>query len=530
MLRKLALMVAVSLVCAWPAAAQRPGAQRPATVRPAAPAPEAGAPSAAAETAAVEPEERLATTSHATRIGGLEVKYTATAGTLLLKDEAGKPKAHAFFVAYTRDGMGEPETRPITFAYNGGPGSASIWLHMGALGPKRAAMAEDGFQPGPPYQIVDNDSSIIDVTDLVMIDPVMTGYSRPVAGEPKEQFHGVNEDLRWVGEFIRRYLTRFDRWRSPKFLLGESYGTFRSAGLAPTLQGLGIELNGIVLVSSVLDFATIRNNEGNDLPFVSFLPTYTATAFYHKRLAPELEAEMKKTLDEARAFAIGEYATALLKGNMLSLAERRAVAQKTARYTGLPAEFVEQANLRVDPARFRKELLRDRRLVTGRLDSRFTTMDADAAGETQEFDPSNTALAGAYTALYVDYLQRQLSYETDMIYYTSGPVRPWNYGDYENRYATHVDALRGAMTRNPYLKIFVANGYYDMATPFFGTEYTFNHLGWEPDYQQRVTMGYYEGGHMFYIRPEMLQKFKADVTAFIKAALPGGGGMTQGGR
>ena len=530
MLRKLALIVVVSMVCAWPVAAQRPGAQRPATVRPAAPAPQAVEPPSSEAKPAAVPEEQLSTTSHATRIGGADVKYTATAGTLLLEDEAGKPKAQAFFVAYTRDGMGGPETRPITFAYNGGPGAASIWLHMGALGPKRAAMAEDGFQPGPPYQIVDNESSIIDVTDLVMIDPVMTGYSRPVAGEAKEQFHGVNEDLRWVAEFIRRYLTRFDRWRSPKFLLGESYGTFRSAGLAPTLQGLGIELNGIVLVSSVLDFATIRNNEGNDLPFIAFLPTYTATAFYHKRLAPELQADMAKTLAEARAFAIGEYATALLKGNLLSLAERRAVAGKVARYTGLSAEFVEQANLRVDAARFRKELLRDRRLVTGRLDGRFTTMDFDAAGEVQEFDPSNHALAGPYTALYVDYLRRELGYKTDMIYYTSGPVRPWNYGDYENRYATHVDALRGAMARNPYLKIFVANGYYDMATPFFGTEYTFNHLGWEPDYQQRVTMGYYEGGHMYYIRPEMLEKFKADVAAFMAAALPGGRATTDGRR
>jgi len=530
MLRKLALIVVVSMVCAWPVAAQRPGAQRPATVRPAAPAPQAVEPPSSEAKPAAVPEEQLSTTSHATRIGGADVKYTATAGTLLLEDEAGKPKAQAFFVAYTRDGMGGPEARPITFAYNGGPGSASIWLHMGVLGPKRAAMAEDGFQPGPPYQIVDNESSIIDVTDLVMIDPVMTGYSRPVAGEAKEQFHGVNEDLRWVAEFIRRYLTRFDRWRSPKFLLGESYGTFRSAGLAPTLQGLGIELNGIVLVSSVLDFATIRNNEGNDLPFIAFLPTYTATAFYHKRLAPELQADMAKTLAEARAFAIGEYATALLKGNLLSLAERRAVAGKVARYTGLSAEFVEQANLRVDAARFRKELLRDRRLVTGRLDGRFTTMDFDAAGEVQEFDPSNHALAGPYTALYVDYLRRELGYKTDMIYYTSGPVRPWNYGDYENRYATHVDALRGAMARNPYLKIFVANGYYDMATPFFGTEYTFNHLGWEPDYQQRVTMGYYEGGHMYYIRPEMLEKFKADVAAFMAAALPESGTTTRGGR
>lgn len=518
MLRKLVVVAGVALIGVWPLAVL------------AAPQAAADRPAPAAERAAPEPDERLSVTSHASRIGGTEVKYTATAGTLLLKDDQGKPKAHAFFVAYTRNDAVDPTRRPITFAYNGGPGSASIWLHMGALGPKRAAMAEDGFQPGPPYQLVENDASIVDLTDLVMIDPIMTGYSRPVAGEPKQQFHGVNEDLQWVGEFIRRYLTRFDRWRSPKFLLGESYGTFRSAGLARTLQGLGIELNGIILVSSVLDFSTIRNNEGNDLPFITFLPTYTATAWYHKKLAPELQANMSQTLDEARAFAIGEYATALLKGTMLSLAERRAVAGKVARLTGLSAEFVEQANLRVTPGRYRKELLRDRRLATGRLDSRFTAMDADAAGESQEFDPSNHALAGAYTSLFVDYLQRDLKYETDQTYYTSGPVRPWNYGDYENRYATHVDALRGAMARNPYLKVFVANGYYDMATPFFGTEYTFAHLGWEPEYEQRVTMGYYEGGHMYYIRVPMLQQFKADVANFIKAAMPAGRTTTQGGR
>ena len=465
--------------------------------------------------------ERLSTTTHSVRVGGQEVRYTATAGTLLLDDTAGTPKAHAFFVAYVRNGASDLSTRPITFAFNGGPGSASIWLHMGALGPRRVQMEEDGFQPGPPYQLVDNDQSIIDVTDLVMIDPIMTGYSRPVPGEDKKQFHGVNEDLQWVGEFIRRYVTRFDRWRSPKFVLGESYGTFRSAGLASVLQRRGIELNGLVLVSSVLDFATIRSNEGNDLPFVTFLPTYTATAWYHRRLAPELQADFPAALDEARAFAIGEYATALLKGNMLSLAERRAVAERAARLTGVSAEFVERANLRVDPARFRKELLRDQRLVTGRLDSRYTAMDADAAGERQEFDPSNHALAGPYTAMFVDYLGRELKYRSDLVYYTSGPVRPWNYNDYANRYATQVEALRGAMARNPYLRVFVANGYYDMATPFFATEYTFAHLGWEPSYGDRVTMGYYEGGHMMYIIEDELAAFKRDVAAFIRDAASG---------
>lgn len=523
MIKRLVLNAVIAAACVWPVAAAaqppaRPGGQRP-------PAPAAEAPSQATERRSPPPdrtpppEENLSQTSHAARIGGVEVKYTATAGTLLLNDDQDHPKAQVFFVAYTRDGQPDPSVRPVTFAYNGGPGSATIWLHMGALGPKRVQMADDGFQPGPPYQLVDNDLSLLDVTDLVMIDAISTGYSRPVAGENPNQFHGVFEDLQWFGAFIERYLTRFDRWRSPKYLLGESYGTFRSAGLASELQNRhGIELNGIVLVSSVLDFTTIRTNEGNDLPFVSFLPTYTATAWYHKKLSPELQTDLRKTLDEARAFARGEYATALLAGNRLTDAERRAAAQKTARYTGLSPEFVEQANLRVDPARFRKELLRGQRLVTGRLDGRFTAMDKDAAGERQEFDPSNTALAGAYTALFMDYVRRELGFTTDLHYYTSGPVRPWNYGQFQNRYGTTAEMLRGAMARNPYLRVFVANGYYDMATPFFGTEYTFAHLGWEREYEKRVTFGYYEGGHMMYIRVAMLRQFKEDVATFINAA------------
>ncbi len=491
------------------AAAQPPVAQRPQTgVDAVAPATEAGKP---------VPDEQLSQTNHAVRIDGTEVKYTATAGTLLLKDAAGKPKANVFFVAYTVDAA-DPSTRPVTFAYNGGPGSASIWLHMGALGPKRVQMAEEGFQPGPPFRLVDNEFSLIDATDVVLIDAVSTGFSRPVAGEDPKQFHGVREDLDWFTEFIRRYLTRFNRWRSPKFLLGESYGTFRSAGLASTLQQRGIELNGIVLVSSVLDFATIRTAENNDRPYITFLPTYTATAWYHQKLPADLQADLKKALDEARAFAIGEYATALIKGNRLSEAERKAIAQKVARYTGLSPAWVELANLRVEPGRFRKEILRDRRLVTGRLDSRFTAMDADAAGERQEFDPSNTALAGPYTALFVDYVQRELGYKSDLVYYTSGPVQPWNYGEYQNRYASHVESLRSAMARNPYLKVFVACGYYDMATPFFGAEYDFMHLGWEPTYAQRVSWGYYEAGHMMYIRPEALRQFKRDVAAFVRSA------------
>jgi len=501
------LAIILVLFASAAALAQPPAQQRPAQAAEA-PSTEPGKP---------VPDEQISQTQHAARFDGVELKYTATAGTLLLKDAQGKAKADVFFVAYTADGA-DAATRPLTFSYNGGPGAASIWLHMGFMGPKRVQMAEDGFQAGPPFELVDNDSSPLDVTDIVMIDAISTGYSRPVAGENPNQFHGANEDLQWFGEFIRRYVTRFNRWRSPKFLLGESYGTFRSAGLAGELQQRhGIELNGIVLVSTVLDFATIRPAENNDRPNITFLPTYTATAWYHKKLAPELQADLKKTLDESRAFALGEYATALLKGNRLTEAERKAVAQKVARYTGLSAEFVEQANLRIDSARFRKELLRDKRLVTGRLDGRFTAMDVDAAGERQEFDPSNTAIQGPYTALFVDYVQRELNYKTDMMYYTSGPVQPWNYSPYTNRYASHVEPLRAAMARNPFLRILVVCGYYDMATPFFGAEYDVMHLGWEPGYQQRVSWGYYEAGHMMYIRQASLRQLKKDVAAFIKS-------------
>lgn len=518
MLRSLVVAL-LGLTVSHPALAQQQAQsqRQPPAVQQAQPAP---AQQQQAQTPA-PPDERLSQTSHAVVLSGTEVKYTATAGTLLLKDENEKPKAQVFFVAYTKDGVTDVARRPVTFAYNGGPGSASVWLHMGALGPKRVQMADDGFQPAPPFQLVDNQYSILDVTDIVMIDAISTGYSRPVAGEDPKQFHGVREDLKWMGEFIRRYVTRFNRWPSPKLLFGESYGTTRSAGLSGELQRRGIELNGIVLVSSVLNFQTIRFNDGNDLPYITYLPTYTATAWYHKKLAPELQADLKKTLDEARAFALGEYATALMKGYHLTDAERHVVAQRVARYTGLSAEYVEEVNLRIEAGRFRKELLRDRRLVTGRLDGRFTAMDEDAAGERQEFDPSNAALQGAYTAMFVDYARRELKYESDLEYYTSGPVQPWSYNEWQNRYLDISATLREAMARNPYLKVLVANGYYDMATPFLGTEYTFDHLGWERSYADRVKLMYYEAGHMMYIREPSLRELKRDVGQFIREASEG---------
>ena len=347
--------------------------------------------------------EKFVATQHSVRINGQEVRYTAAPGQLVLRRPNGEPRGNMFFVAYTREGVTDMRSRPITFCYNGGPGSATIWLHMGVLGPKRVQMAEEGFQPAPPYRLIDNEYTLLDVTDIVAIDAMSTGFSRAVEGEEPKQFHGVQQDIEAFSEFIRLYITKFNRWTSPKYLLGESYGTVRSAGVSQELQSNhGIELNGIILVSSVIDFSTLYEAPGNDIHYAGFLPTYTVTARYHNKLSADVQGSLEEIMDEAREFAFGEYLLALTKGNRLTPQEIDDVANKLARLTGLSPEYLKQANLRVSPQRFRKELLRDQRLMTGRLDSRFTGIDADAAGETQEFDPSNTALSGAYTALFND--------------------------------------------------------------------------------------------------------------------------------
>jgi carboxypeptidase C (cathepsin A) len=375
-------------------------------------------------------------------------------------------------------------------------------------------MGDEGFQPAPPYHLVDNEYSLIDATDLVFVDAISTGYSRTVPGVNPAQFHGQQGDLRAFGDFINEYLKTYSRWPSPKFLIGESYGTIRSAGLSQELQTRhGIELNGIALISSLLTYQTIAPSAQNDVALVSYFPTYTATAWYHKKLPADLSGDLKKAVDEARAFATSEYATTLLKGNSLGDTERKAVAQKMARLTGLSADYIVRANLRIEPARFRKELLRDTRLNVGRLDSRFTATDVDAAGDTGEFDPANTALQGAYTALFSDYVKNDLKWETDLHYDTSGNVRPWTYD--QNRYMDMTEPLRQTMAKNPFLKIFVACGYYDMATPLLGAEINFWHLGYDPTFTGRVSFGYYEAGHMIYIRPSAHKALKADLAKFL---------------
>ncbi|MGH9160338.1 MAG: S10 family peptidase, partial [Vicinamibacteraceae bacterium] len=458
-------------------------------------------------------------TRHRVRIGGADVAYTATTGMLALENDEGKATANIFFTAYTRDGVDDVSRRPLTFSFNGGPGSSSVWLHLGLLGPKRVLMPDDPTQAVPPGRLVENASSVLDVTDLVFIDPVSTGYSRPAQGESAKQFHGVNEDVESVGDFIRLYLTRSQRWTSPKFLIGESYGTTRAAGLSDYLQDRhGISLSGIMLVSSILNFQTARFDEGNDLPYLLFLPTYTATAWYHKKLAPELQADLRKTLDEARQFALGEYARALLAGNTLSDSARQDVARKVARLTGVSPSFVERANLRLEISRFRKELLRDQRVMVGRLDSRYSGRDADAAGEEGAYDPSMVAISGPYTAALNAYLRGELKYENDDVYeILTDKVRPWRPQE-SGRYTNVAPALRTAMAQNPHLRVLVANGYYDLATPFFATEYTFNHLAFDGDYRQRVRMTYYEAGHMMYIHGPSLERLKRELASFIAGA------------
>ncbi|HEX3532327.1 MAG TPA: peptidase S10 [Thermoanaerobaculia bacterium] len=474
-----------------------------------------------------KPEEKIVTTHHQITLGGATIAYSATTGTLLLRQEDGRPKASVFFVYYSRDGVKDASKRPITYTFNGGPGSSSVWLHMGAFGPRRVVIDGNGPEtypptpPAPPYRLVDNGESLLDVTDLVFIDPVSTGYSREAPGEDASQFHGFREDLESVGEFIRLWTVRFGRWESPKFLAGESYGTTRAAGLSHYLQERhGMYLNGVVLLSTILNFATARFDTGNDLPYMLFLPTYTATAWYHKKLPDDLQkAGLKAAVAEAERFATGEYNQALMLGSKLTTEQRRDVAAKLSRYTGLSAQYLESTNLRPTIAAFDKELLRDRRLTAGRLDSRYVGVDRTATGESDEFDPSSTGTTGPFTAMFNHYVADELGFKSDMAYeILTDRVRPWSYREVSNRYLNVAEDLRRAMAENPSLKIFVAKGYYDLATPFFAAEYTFDHLGYEPFYLQRITQEHYEAGHMMYIRTADRQKLHADVAAFIRAA------------
>ena len=465
------------------------------------------------------PEDKVAQTKHSVRIGGQEIKYTATAGMMVMKTEEDAPKASVFYVAYTRDDVSDVAQRPIMFTFNGGPGSSSVWLHLGAFGPRRVEMGDVGTLLPPPYKLVDNESSLLDVTDLVFIDPVSTGYSRPAPGESPNQFHGVQEDVQSVGDFIRLYATRNKRWSSPKFLAGESYGTTRAAGLSGYLQQrYGMYLNGIILVSTILNFITTEFDSGNDLPYELILPTYTAIAWYHKKLPADLQSDLRKAVDESVGFAKGEYASALMAGDALPSAEHAEIVKKLARLTGLSTDYIERANMRIEIERFTKELLRGERRTVGRIDGRFTGIDRDAAGENPEYDPSIAAIIGPYTATLNDYVRSDLKFDSDLPYEVlTGRVNPWSFKQYENRYVDVGETLRRAMTQNPFLRVFVARGYYDLATPFFAADYTFDHLGLDPSLRGHLTGAYYESGHMVYAHLPSLAKLKQDTAQFIRA-------------
>ncbi|HYL74194.1 MAG TPA: peptidase S10 [Bryobacteraceae bacterium] len=452
-------------------------------------------------------EEKSSVTHHSARIGGQQINYTATAATYVVKADDGTPKASFFFVGYTKDDAHDISKRPISFVYNGGPGSGSLFTHMG-LGPRRIVLTDDGHGMPAPYSITDNESSFLDASDLVFVDAISTGYSRPAPGENTSQFYGVVQDATYFSDFIYQYLTRNERWSSPKFLIGESYGTTRSAQLSSVLQHRHqIYLNGIVLVSSV-GFG----NWGADDRSKFFLPTFVTSAWYHHLLPPDLQKlTIDQVADRARQFAHGEYAAALEKGDQLTPAEHQKIVQELARYTGLSTKYIAQTNLRISPQRWFKELLRDQRRTVGRLDSRFEGMDVDAAGERYEYDSSEASYEGAYVAMFQDYARRELKWNTEGYYTVTANVRPWDQG----QPGAVAESLRSAMTEQTFLKVLVVCGYYDLATPFNGIEQTVSHMNLEPPVRKNVSFTYYEGGHMMYIDKKAREKLHKDVDLFI---------------
>lgn len=463
--------------------------------------------------------ERRSVTEHRLSLNGQVIEFTATAGTAVLKNAEDKPTAEVFYIAYTRKGVSDPATRPLTFSFNGGPGSSSVWMHLGLLGPKRVKLRDDGFAVPPPYQLVDNEFSLLDETDLVFIDPVGTGYSRAAKPDEAKNFYGVNEDARSIGDFIRLHVSREGRWLSPKFLIGESYGTTRAAALSgELLRAHRMNLNGLMLVSTVLNFQTIWGAEGNDLPHVLYLPSYAATAWYHRRLPQDLQAlELPELLRQAEAFASGDYNQALLLGAALPPARRAAVVKQMARLTGLSESLVEAADLRVPLSRFNAELLRDQRRVVGRFDSRYTSLARDPLSPQAERDPSADAVFSAFASTFNHYVRQDLKFVDDRPYNILANLGSWNW-DAENQFANVSEILAESLAANPFLKVHVSNGWFDMATPYFATRYTFAHLKVHPELMKNIVQDDYTAGHMMYLNLADLKKQKADLAKFIRAA------------
>ncbi|HEX4684285.1 MAG TPA: hypothetical protein VH277_16320 [Gemmatimonadaceae bacterium] len=467
---------------------------------------------------------------HSVSVRGQTINYTATAGMLPIRnDQTGAVEGGMYYVAYTRDGS-NPSTRPITFAFNGGPGSATVWLHLGAFGPKKVRLMPDGSAPPPPYAFEDNPNTLLDQTDLVFIDAVGTGYSRAASQALGARFWGLDEDLNSFREFIRLYLTRFDRMGSPKFLAGESYGTTRASGLSGLLADDGIVLNGVVLISSVLNFEYSSQTRGNDIGFINFLPTYATTAWYHKKLPADLQRlTVDQIAQQAETFAMNAYASALMKGNKLSASERQATVDQYARLTGLSKDVIEQNDLRVTLQTFDGELLRDQQATVGRLDTRFTGFapfgggggggggrGGGGPGIGSVGDPSDVSIRNTFTPVLTDYTRRELGYHNEEIYYIlGGGIGRWNYP--QNTYATVVPNLERAFAKNPYMKLYVAEGYYDGATPYFAVEYTLSHMSVDPRVQKNnITTGRFYAGHMMYIDEPSMKKLRADLDRFYR--------------
>jgi carboxypeptidase C (cathepsin A) len=463
-----------------------------------------------AATAPVE-ESKLSVTEHEITLDGKPLKYRAIAGPLTMKDESGKPKANMFFVSYDTQAA-DPTSRPLTFLFNGGPGAAAIWLHMGGVGPKVVDLDPSGLPIGPPFKLIDNQATWIPASDLVFIDPVSTGYSRPAPGEDAGQFHGVQPDVESVAEFIRVYITKYHRWGSPIYLAGESYGTTRAASLAGYLSDrYGIAVNGITLVSSVLDFKTLQASPSNDLPYELYLPSYAAVAWFHKKLSPDYQADLQKTIDAARKFAVDEYAPALIKGASLTIAQRTHLIKQLAAFTSLSEDLIDRDNLRIGPGQFEKQLLGDGHHIIGRFDGRITGYDAEAIHNGPDYDPSSALYLPAYTSVFNQYVHEDLKFESDLPYEAlTSKVQPWPVND-----LYVIDDLQDAMLQNPHLRVQFISGYFDLATPFFSADYTINRMQLSAEAKANITHLYFPSGHMIYHNREAAKQFEEAIAKFV---------------
>lgn len=472
-------------------------------------------------------EEKLVETDHQITLNGNRISYHALAGDIQIKDDKQAAKASIFYIAYLAQKSDAPK-RPLTFVFNGGPGSSSVWLHMGAFGPKRVRVDEQGLPGAPPYTGVTNDNSILDLTDLVFIDPVSTGFSHPASGKEAKDFHEVAADVESIGEFIRIFLARHERFGSPLFIAGESYGTIRAAGLVDYLQRrYSIPFNGLILISSAIDTTIFLNQTGNNLPYILSLPSFTAAAWYYKKLPADLQADRDRAIRESKDFALNVYSLALLKGSAISVDERKNIALTLARYSGLPEDFILQNNLRIDSFTFCQKLLEKERRVVGLLDSRYSgfpnAMPAESFAPGYNymlFDPSAGTVDTAFHTTFQQYLQQELKFKSEQDYeILNQPVaRSWNYESVTNRYLNTADNLRAAMTVNPYLKVFFASGYFDLVTTPAGTEYIINHLNIEPELEKNITTAFYDSGHMMYMHYPSLVKLKQDLSNFYDDA------------